>query len=103
MIIVVKELLYRVPECLSSRLDWVPPPPPPEPSVAPHLGPTQMQGSHTRLFRAGWGDPIQTTGQTLWYSTYIVIPLQNKVVRLYRYTTNYVDSFSTGTQGFIIP
>ncbi len=31
----VKGLLYRVPDCRSSRLDWVPPPPPPQASVAP--------------------------------------------------------------------
>ncbi len=33
----VKGLLYRVPECLSSRLNWAPPPPPPQASVAPPL------------------------------------------------------------------
>jgi hypothetical protein len=32
---------------------------------------------HTRLRRRGWGDPIPTKGQTLWYYTrmYIITPL----------------------------
>ncbi len=51
----VKGLLYRVPECLSCRLDLVLQPLAPQASVAPP-GPK-------------WGEPHSlATGQTLWYS-----------------------------------
>ncbi len=51
----VKRIINRVPECLSSRLNWVIPLPPSQASVPPHLGPE--------------GEP-HTTGQTLWYNLY---------------------------------
>ncbi len=64
----VKGFLCREPECLSNRLNWV-----------PHLLPCkrvwlplkdQVGGGEPNSHAGrGWGDPIQTTGQTLWYST----------------------------------
>ncbi len=38
----IKEILYKVPECLSSRLNWVPPPPTPKARVAPPRARTQL-------------------------------------------------------------
>jgi hypothetical protein len=55
--------------------------PRPQASVTPPLG--SKEGSHTRL-RGGWGDPIQTTGQTLWYS--VVIPLRGEPLPLLELT-----------------
>ena len=50
-------ILYRVPEFLSSRLNWVPAPPPPEASVPPpHLGPCVGQNdrqNYRSLFSGG--------------------------------------------------
>ncbi len=31
-----------------------------------------VQGGDTRLREKGWGDPILTKGQTLWYSMYTI-------------------------------
>ncbi len=30
-----------------------------------------MGETHTRWWEEGWGEPIQTKGQTLWYSRYL--------------------------------
>jgi hypothetical protein len=62
----VKGFLYREPECLSNRLNWVPPPLSPQASVAPPQG--SSGGEPNSHAGRGWGDPIHTTGQTLWYS-----------------------------------
>jgi hypothetical protein len=51
----------------SSRPNWDPPPPHPEASVSP----LRFRGGHTRLRESGWGVPIRTRGQTLWYSRYV--------------------------------
>ncbi len=42
----------RVPQCLSSHLNWDPPPPPTQVSVSP---PEPKEGGHTRLRLRGWG------------------------------------------------
>ncbi len=55
------------PGFLSSRQNWVTPPSP--------LG--SNGGRHTRLRVRGWGDPIPTKGQTLWYSMHTTIPLRS--------------------------
>jgi hypothetical protein len=55
-----------IPECLSSEL-------------GPPLG---SWGEPHSLAGEGWKDPIQTTGQTLWYSTiYINIPLRISLIK----------------------
>ncbi len=58
--------LYRVPGFLFSRPNWVPPLPRPQASIAPLPLGVQV-GGHTRSRGRGWGDPIPTKGQTLWY------------------------------------
>ncbi len=37
-------------------------------------------GRHTRLWGRGWGNPIPTKGQTLWYSVYTIIPLRSALI-----------------------
>ncbi len=51
----------RVLGFFSSRPNWDP-----QTCVPPGSG-----GGHTRLRERGWGVPIRTRGQTLWYSRYI--------------------------------
>jgi hypothetical protein len=57
-------------------MSWVLPIPSPASEYGSPPGP--KWGEPQSLAGGGDGrrDPIQTTGQTLWYSTYIVIPLQ---------------------------
>jgi hypothetical protein len=59
----------RVTGWLSIPLNWLPPPPSPLASVCP---PTWILrgGGDKRLWRKGWGEPIQATGQKLWHSEY---------------------------------
>ncbi len=49
-------------------------PPHPQATVAPPLW--VQEGRHTGLRGRGWGDPIPTKGQTLWYYMYTIIPLR---------------------------
>jgi hypothetical protein len=49
-------------------------PPHQQASVPPPLG--SRGGGHTRLRERGWGEPIRTKGQTLWYSRYNITPLR---------------------------
>ena len=54
---VVKGLLYRVPECLSSRLNWVP-----------------LEGGHTHLWGGGGGPNSDDSTETLViYIQYIIL------------------------------
>jgi hypothetical protein len=63
---------------LYSRPNWVPPPPPPPRECS--SSPFRVQGGrHSRLRWRGWGDPIPTKGQTLWYYMYTIIPLQGSI------------------------
>ncbi len=57
--------LYRAPEFLSRRLNWVPPPLP-----VCLCRPRTQVGGDTLAWGGGggWGNPIQTAGQKLWYS-----------------------------------
>ncbi len=50
-------------------------------SIAP---PLWVQGGRpTRLRGRGWGDPIPTKRQTLWYSMYTIVPLRiGEIVRI---------------------
>ncbi len=50
------------------------PPPPPAPSPASECCPPP-------LWFLGWGEPIRTKGQTLWYSRYCIIPLRVIVIQ----------------------
>jgi hypothetical protein len=60
----------RVPECLSHRQNWVPPPSNPLASVSP---PSNPKGEINTLLRVrGWGDPTRTTGEKAWHSAYSV-------------------------------
>jgi hypothetical protein len=65
---------------LSSRRNWISPPPPPQASVPPPppYGPQWGEHIHLRGSAWGWGDPIPTTGQKLWYSIYYTIPLRSQ-------------------------
>ncbi len=63
----------RVLSFLSSRPNWDFP-------THSHAGeyvppPFSFRGGHTRLPERGWGVPIPTMGQTLWYSRYTVYEL----------------------------
>ncbi len=58
-------MLDRVPEFLSCRRNWGPHPPP---LASECVSTWVLGGTHTRLQGGEWGDPIQTTGQKLWYS-----------------------------------
>ncbi len=58
--------VYRVPGFLSSRPNWLPPPPHP-----PAL--LKGEGRHS-LAGEGRREPIQTKGQTLWNSSYLILP-----------------------------
>ncbi len=56
--------MYRVPEFLAGRLNWLPQPPPPQASVSTHLE-SKWGGGHTFANgEGGGGEPIQTKGQT---------------------------------------
>ncbi len=55
-------ILYRVPEFLSSRLNWVPTAPSQQAGVSSPLG-SWGGGEDTLACWAGGGGPIQTTGQ----------------------------------------
>jgi hypothetical protein len=61
----------RVPECLSCRRNWVPPPSP----ACECAFPLRPKGgkSNTLLRVRGWGDPFRTTGQKAWHSVYSVV------------------------------
>ncbi len=63
----------RVPECSSSRLNWVPPPHILKASVAPSLGP-KGGGSNTRM--GGWLRVPNSDDLTDTLVLYIVIPLR---------------------------
>ncbi len=52
--------------------DLTPQPPPPQASVSLPLDPNGGGGINTCLRVRGWGDPVPTKGQTLWYSVYSV-------------------------------
>ncbi len=62
--------IHSLPECLSLRRNWIPPPPPLQVSVSPPLDPNGGSNPHFRV--RGWGDPIRTTGQKAWHSVYFV-------------------------------
>jgi hypothetical protein len=54
----------------------------PQASVAPPPPPNLLLGGrHTCLREMGWGEPIQTKGRTLWYSSYSIIPLRTEPIR----------------------
>ncbi len=53
---------------------WISPPPHPQASVSPSPFGCGW-GEHTRLRERGWGVPVRTRGQTLWYSRYTVYVL----------------------------
>jgi hypothetical protein len=57
---------YRVLEFLSRRAELYPHLVPPQASVSPPR--TNVGGGGDTLACGGGGDPIQTTGQKLWYS-----------------------------------
>ncbi len=62
---------------LSSRPNRVSQPPHRKRKLPP---PLWVQGGDTLACEGrGWGDPIPTIGQTLWYSRYTIIPLRPKV------------------------
>ncbi len=73
--------MYTYIACLTEYKDcqafclhaWIGPPHP-QASVAPPLW--VQEGRHTWVRGRGWGDPIPTKGQTLWYSMYTIIPLR---------------------------
>jgi hypothetical protein len=64
---IIVYILYRVPECLSLRRNWVPPPPLPQASVSPTL--VTKKGEQPSLGGEGVGGPIRTTAQKAWHST----------------------------------
>jgi hypothetical protein len=51
--IYLQHKVHRVPQCLSPRRNWDPPPPLPQASVSPG----NPRGEHTRLRVRGWGSP----------------------------------------------
>jgi hypothetical protein len=63
-------IIFRVPECLSLRQNWLPLPPLPQASVSP-LDP--KGGGNTRLRVRWWGKPIRTTGEKAWHSVYSMV------------------------------
>jgi hypothetical protein len=64
-VLTVTHRVHSVLGLFSSRPNWDHPPPHLKASVSPPFG---SGGRHTRLRKRGWGVPIQTRGQTLWYS-----------------------------------
>jgi hypothetical protein len=68
--------VHRVADFLSSRPNWVPLPPHQQENVVPPPPPIGSKVGH--LLGMGWGYPIPTMGQTLWYSRYTIIPLRGK-------------------------
>ncbi len=60
--------VYRVPEFLAGALNWRPHPLHRKRVCLPPR--IQVEGEHTRLREGGGGEPMQTKGQTLWYSVY---------------------------------
>ncbi len=56
-----------------SRPNWYPPPPQPQASVPPT---PLIPGGNTLLGERGWGVPVRTRGQTLWYSTWSRLALK---------------------------
>ncbi len=79
----VEGLLYRyVPECLSLRRNWAPPPPPSQASVSPPLNP--KRGEQHSLECEVVGEPIPTKGQKAWHSVYSVL------CRKYVHCTMYI-------------
>ncbi len=77
-----------VPECLSGRLNWIPPAPPMQASVASPQD-TRMQGR-------GWGYPFQTKGQTLFYSTVYSNPFTGFVYQWVLPSRQFRDQKSLG-------
>ncbi len=59
----------RVPECLSLRPNWLPPPPLPPASVSP---PGTKGGQHSLAGEGAGGEPIRTTEEKAWHSFYSV-------------------------------
>jgi hypothetical protein len=79
----------EVPECLSLRPNWNPPP-----RVCPP--PLEPKGEQNTLAGEGAGDPIRTTGEKAWHSVYRVYAMLHS--GQYGYVINHVISYICNTR-----
>jgi hypothetical protein len=96
----VKGLLQRVPECLSSRMIWVPPPPHALPRKRVWLPPPHMdsKGGATLACRGGGGGTQfrRLDRQTLWYWLELLLQsLAKYFISHYEYDDKIIIFFKT--------